>query len=407
MIKNISQTYREYSPRFWILTGATFIDHLGGMLLFPFFSLYITSKFGVGMVEVGFVFTIYSASSFIGSIIGGALTDKFGRRWMLLFGIVVSGASSLLMAFVDEINLFYVMTLLVGFLENTGGPAQQAMVADLVPEEKRSGGYGIQRVAVNLSATIGPAVGGLIASRSFFWLFVLDAVFSLITAVIVYFTLPETMPQSVKEQPENGSFFQTMSGYRQVLKDSLFMTFILITILTIMSYAQLNSTLAVYLRDYHGILEKQYGYLLSLNAILIVLFQFWATRRTDKHPPLRMMALSALFFAIGFGMFGLIDRMAWFVVAIIIITIGEMINAPVSQSLAARLAPESMRGRYMAMYGFSWSIPYAIGPLLAGIIMDNADPRLVWYACGTLGVIATVAFLRLHNSVRDRLQPTA
>ena len=93
-------------------------------------------------------------------MLGGALTDKMGRRWMLIFALIVSATSSLLMMVVNDLLLFYGLAALVGLLSNTGGPAQQAMVADLLPEEKLSEGYGIQRVAMNLAVVIGRAIGG-------------------------------------------------------------------------------------------------------------------------------------------------------------------------------------------------------------------------------------------------------
>ena len=96
MLDRIKTTYREFPSRFWILVVATFIDRMGGTLIFPFFALYITDKFDVGMTEAGILFAIFSVSGFVGSMLGGALTDKFGRRNMVLFGLVFrnSGKSS-------------------------------------------------------------------------------------------------------------------------------------------------------------------------------------------------------------------------------------------------------------------------------------------------------------------------
>ena len=86
----------------------------------------------------------------------------------------------------------------------------------------------------------------------------------------------------------------------------------------------------------------------------------------------------------------------------VVITIGEMVVAPVGQALVAKFAPEDMRGRYMAVFGFSWSIPFAIGPYLAGQILDNYDPRFLWYAAGMIGVLAVMGFLALHRHVEAR-----
>jgi MFS family permease len=132
---------------------------------------------------------------------------------------------------------------------------------------------------------------------------------------------------------------------------------------------------------------------------MVVLFQFAITRWIVQYRPLIVMAVGTLLYAIGFAMYGFVSGYVLFIVAMVIITIGEMVVVPTSEGLVARLAPEDKRGRYMAVFGFTWVIPSAVGPLLAGLIMDNADPRLVWYAAGLLGLIATGAFALLERRV--------
>src|SRR5512145_1591845 len=102
--RDIRNLYREYRRSFWILVGATFIDRLGGSLLFPFFALYITKKFNVGMTEVGVLFALFSLSALIGNFLGGALTDRVGRRRILIFGLLASSFSTLLMGFIESLQ---------------------------------------------------------------------------------------------------------------------------------------------------------------------------------------------------------------------------------------------------------------------------------------------------------------
>jgi len=95
---------------------------------------------------------------------------------------------------------------------------------------------------------------------------------------------------------------------------------------------------------------------------------------------------------------------ALFLLAMVIITFGEMVTIPVSQALVSRLSPEEMRGRYMAIFGFSWGIPFAVGPMLAGLIMDNFNPDWLWYASGGVSILAVAGFLGLHKPVKTSLQ---
>lgn len=402
MLSKFRRTYGQFPSTFWTLIGASFIDRLGGALLFPFFALYVTAHFGVGMTEVGILFAIFAISSMLGGVVGGAVTDRFGRRAALLFGLVTSALSSLAMGLTNDLGVLYVLAVFVGLLSNSAGPAQQAMIADLLPEKKHTEGYGIFRVAANLAVTIGPALGGLLAARSYFLLFVLDAISSLITAIIAYFILPETKPERAPGEAAE-TLAQTVSGYGLVLRDGLYMAFIAASILMVVVYTQMNSTLSVYLRDLHGVTEQGFGWILTMNAAMVVAFQFWVSRRTARFEPLTMMVLGSLFYAVGFALYGFVAAYWLFLLAMVIITIGEMIVTPVAQAIAARMAPRHMRGRYLAMYGFSWAIPTAIGPLAAGLIMDNGDPHLVWVAAGILGLVAALAYGLLQRRASTRL----
>jgi len=398
----------EFPRTFWTLMVASFIDRLGGFLLFPFFTLYITRKFQVGMTTVGIIFGLFSITGILGSSVGGALTDRIGRKPMLIFGLLASALSSVWMGLVGEIELFFIGAIIVGLFSNAGGPAQQAMVADLLPESQRAQGFAIWRVVVNLSATIGPAIGGLLAARSYLLLFLTDAALSTLVAVMVLLLIPETRVRLRKGQQE--TMAQSFQGYGQVVRDSAFMFFWVASVLTALVYMQMNSTLSVYLRDTHSVTEQGFGYLLSLNAAMVVLMQFWITRRASRYPPFTIMAWGTLLYALGFAMYGMVAEYSLFLLAMVVITLGEMLAAPVGQAIVARLAPADMRGRYMAFFGFSWAIPGVIGTYLAGLIMDYGDPRWVWFAAGILGLIATGMYLVMQAreaAAQEAASPTA
>ncbi len=399
-IDQIGIFFNEYPRTFWTLMGVSFIDHLGGALLFPFFALYITSKFDVGMTEVGILFALFSISSFIGSALGGALTDRLGRRGMLIFSLISTSVSSVLMGLVNTLSVFYLLALLVGIFTDVGGPARQAMMADLLPADKRVSGFGVFRVVFNISAAIGPAIGGFMATRSYLALFITDAILSFITAILVYKYIPETKPETREDAPHE-SLGATFRGYFTVLRDRIFVFYIFASILAGLVYMNFNTTLGVFLRDYRGIPESGYGILITINATMVVIMQFSVSRIIDKYQPMLMMALGTLLSGLGFALFGFVQTYSLAIVAMVILTIGEMIWAPVSNALVAMFAPEDKRGRYMAAFGFSWGIPFALGPLLAGRILDSGNGDWLWYACGILGVLGTLCFLALNRPVQN------
>ncbi|TFG48625.1 MAG: MFS transporter [Anaerolineales bacterium] len=393
MLKRLQKIYADFPQKFWIVVGASFIDRIGGTLLFPFFSLYITQKFGVGMTQAGIVLGTFSAFGLIGSMIGGALTDKFGRKTLILFGLVFSAGSTLALGLVNEFGVLIPLAVVIGLLSNIAGPAHQAMVADLLPEDKRQEGFGILRVVANMSWIIGPTIGGFIANRSYFALFVLDAVISCIVAVIFFFYISETKPET-KEEPE--SMLKTFAGYGLVLRDYAFVAFLVVSMLMGIVYQQMYNTLSVYLRDNHGIEPQGYGFLLTVSAITVILFQFSTTRMIKKYPAFIMMAVGVFFYMIGFGMFGFVSVFWLFAAAVVIITIGEMVIMPTASALATNFSPEDMRGRYMAVFDLSWALPATVGPSLAGLVLDNYNPDLLWYIGAGICAVAVFSFYGLH-----------
>jgi len=401
--KKIAQ---EFPRKFWSVVGVSFIDRVGGTMLFPFFALYITQKFHVGMTQAGVVLGLFSVFGLVGQMIGGALTDKFGRRKLIIFGLVFSAISTLAFGFINTFSALIPLAIGVGLLSDIAGPAHAAMIADILPENQRQEGFGILRVVGNLAWIFGPTIGGFVAGKSFLALFIIDAVISSLVALLFYLLIPETKPQNQPgEKPE--SLLVTFKGYFQVLRHGAFIAFMAAGMLMGLFYQQMYHSLSVYLRDNHGIDPKGYGFLLTASAIVVILFQFSMTRWIKKKPAFKMMALGTLFYMLGFSMFGFVGQYWLFVLAIMIITTGEMIVVPTSQALAVNFATEDMRGRYMGVFGITWMLPATIGPGAAGLILDHFNPNLLWYIGGALCAISALAYYGLHLKIgaQERFQP--
>ena len=395
MFDRLKKIYHEFPRLFWIVVAISFVDRIGNTLLFPFFALYITQKFSVGMTQAGILLGMSSLFGLIGSTIGGALTDKFGRKQLILFGLVFSAISSLSLGLVDSLSAMYPLMIFVGLLSSVSHPAHDAMIADILPDKQRQEGFGILRVVGNLSWIIGPTIGGFLANINFFYLFLIDAVISCIVAAIIFRVIPETKPEP-HAHAESETLLQTVAGYRIVFRDLAYMAFMLAGMLMLVVYQQMYGTLSVYLRDNHGISPSGYGFLMTTSAITVILFQFWVTRVIKHRPPFLMMALGTFFYMIGFTLFGMVAAYSLFALNIVIITIGEMIVMPTSQALAANFAPSAMRGRYMAIFGLSWAIPSTVGPGAAGYILDNYNPDLLWYIGGAICALSVLAYYALH-----------
>jgi MFS family permease len=323
------------------------------------------------------------------------LTDRLGRRKPILFGLVFSALSSLTLGFANNFEILYPLAVLIGLLSDVGGPAHGAMIADILPDRQRQDGFGILRVAGNIAWIIGPTIGGFVASRSFLAVFIMDAVVSIIVAVLFYLLMPETKPQTAPEHHET-SLFATFSNYRVALQDKSYLAFLAAGMLAGIVYIQMYNSLSVFLRNVHGVPPQRYGMLLSVSAVTVILGQFRMLRAMRGQPRFLMMAAGTLFYMFGFAMFGFVVAYWLFAVAVFVITIGEMIFFPIGQALASCFAPKQMRGRYMAVYELTGKFPATFGPAAAGVIIDHFNPVLLWFIGAILCAVSALGFYLLH-----------
>jgi MFS family permease len=403
VLERIQNVYQAYPQAFWVLMTGTFIDRLGTNLIMPFLAIYVVQRFDANITQVGLIYSIFAISSGAGNFLAGGLADRFGRRFTLILGLVFAATARIGLGLANDFTGLYVAAGFAGLFGAIGWPAQLAMTADLLGPGKRANGFGIQRVVINSTFALGPLVGGFFGPRiGYLPLFVMDALTSYFVALVIFSRLPETRPNQERDQPSE-NFAQTLTGYRRVLQDGTFLAFVLISILTWIAFMQMSTTLPIYLVEFQNVSEAFFGALVMVNALMVVFLQISISGWASKQPPLLMMIGGSAFYLVGFGSYGLSPSIPLFVVAIILITVGEMLIIPTSQALTALLAPADMRGRYVATERFTLVIAQSLGPLIATTIMDRFDPRGVWYGCSLICAISIVGFYGLHLHARERL----
>jgi MFS family permease len=236
---------------------------------------------------------------------------------------------------------------------------------------------------------------GLVAATSFFWLFVADAATTVILGLIVLFGLKRGIGRKADAASAGWS-----AALPVIARDGAFLRAVGASFCVAVVFWQTGSTLGLEVTEGAGLDEKAYGFLLGLNGIMIVFMELPLTSWTRRRDAQRVMALGYALMGGGLALLAFGSGVAMLVLAMVVLTIGEMVSSPVAGSYMANLAPDEMRGRYMGFAAFSWNIAAGIGPM-TGLWIYGMGTQMLWICCGLLGLIAAWLIL-----VRDKARHT-
>ncbi|WP_117208353.1 MFS transporter [Allorhizocola rhizosphaerae] len=386
----LSETVGGLPRTFWAIFSALLVNRVGAfaMLLLP---TYLTTVRGTSLAVAGLVTGAYGAGGVVGTLLGGVLADRWGRRKSYLAGTSTAAVLMLALGFARPVWLIATLAVLVGLAHMLPSAPMVAAIVDVTPEPDRPRAFNLQFWAFNMGMAAAGALAGLIAEVSFFALFAADAAMTALTAVLVWRLVPETRPAAVKAV--------VRQGLGVVFRDRVFLTFVGLTFALAVLTVQSTSTVQLAMAS-DGLRPSEYGLVVSVSGALIVLGQLFVPRMIAG---LRFAsALAVALGLIGFGYFGLMFAdAAWvYLVAAIVWTFGQMIGAPPNASIIAQLAPAHLRGRYQAVFSLVFPLAFFVAPAAGGWSL-GAIGAWHWLICGLLGGATAVGHL-LAAGPRDR-----
>jgi MFS family permease len=403
-LKSFRRRLEAYPRQFWVLTLGIFIYVGAAALAFPYEAIYLRSVLGASMTTIGVVFGLVPLAVMPVQFWGGQLTDKFGRRFIIMLSVLVGVVWFVGFAFITQI---WQVAALVAFESALGWPlfqtASNAMIADLLPPERRQQGFGITRVAMNLGVVVGPAVAGLALGfgATFRELFLSAAAGCAFMVVLMAIWIRESRPASAL-LPVRHTDREGRSGYRLVLNDRVFLIFCLVAVLPVFCIGNFGSVYAVFVTDFLGLPYREWGYLLALNAAIVAVVQYPLVSALRRRNRMSLLAVSSALLAIGIGGSAFAGPLWSLVFLIAVMSVGETLLSPVASAEVADLAPEAVRGRYMGVWTVVWNGGAALGPAFGGWAMDHIGGRQAFVVLLVVGLAGAVLFLLLAGPWRRR-----
>jgi MFS family permease len=381
----------------WFLFAGAFVNRLGTFVM-PFIVLYLTSAH-FSTPQAGGAIAAYGVGGLIAQGVGGVVADRLGRRNTIGVAMLLAGAFTIALWQAHVLVVIYALMVCLAVCAEMHRPATGALIADLLPPDQRVTAFTMYRLAVNTGWAVGLALGGFLAVHAFSYLFVGDAITSATYGVIALVALPHGVRTSRAQERHLGSARSSIAA------DRGFLLFLGGALLIAIVYSQNVSTLPLHIRD-TGHPPSTYGLLQSLNGILIVLFELPITAWTMHRSRTAIVALGGLCVGAAFCSLAFARSVPALAAAIVVWTIGEMLESPVASAYVADRAPEHARGRYQAAYGSMFGVAWIVGPLL-GTGLYAVRPGLLWLACGVLGGLGALLAAVAGRHPASPLEPAS
>ena len=395
--KGLSALVQGLPPTYWLIWTGTLINRLGGFVI-PFLTLYLTAQREIPISTAALMVSFFGAGSFLAQLTGGEMTDRLGRRPVMLMSFFITPIFMVTLGLARDLALISICTFIVGFFTDLYRPAVGAAIADLVPPESRTRAYGYNYWAINLGAAVAPLLAGLMADYNFLILFVADALTTAIFGFIVLFGIHETRPA----EAHHASRLPLQERISQLKRAPILLIFSLITLFFGIIYMQGNVTLPLDMQA-HGLGPRDYGVAIAVNGLLIILVTIPVSNLAVKWPRFETVAASAALLGLGFGFTALATNLPLFALSVVLWTLGEIAATSVGPTIIADLSPVELRGLYQGIFGAAWGLSFFIGPLAGGWIYDHWGSDALWVGCLILGIVIAFCYLALSAPARRQI----
>jgi predicted MFS family arabinose efflux permease len=394
MLQASLQLYRKaYSgiPRpIWWLSMVIFVNRSGTMVI-PFLTVYLTHR-GYTLTQAGMVMATFGVGAILGGYIGGRLTDIFGSFYVQFTSLFINGLLFIVLGYMQSLWQISLLVFLLASIGESFRPANAAAIAAYSDPVNRTRCYSLNRLAINLGWSIGPAIGGILAGISYRLLFWVDGITAIVASVLLFIFLHGTGQKRIAgtKQSEKISI--------PVYRDKMFMKAMFFLMLVGFCFFQMFSIIPVYYRDFVHMSEPTIGWVLGLNGLIIAFVEMVLVYKLEnRRNALVYMFAGALVMAASFLVLSSIALFGIVLMSMLFITAGEMLLFPFTNSFWVSRTSSHNRGRYASVYTMTFAMAQVTAPLVASTLARKAGFQPLFIFDFVLCTIAAFGFLWLRK----------
>lgn len=385
---------KKFDRSLWIRFWGELILGIGFFMMYPFLSLYLNDKLSGNTFLVGLVLASSPVAALIGSLVGGTIADRIGRKPVMVISLMFCSLSSAGYIIAKTALSFALVGFVQGFFNSIYHPAASAMVADVTKEEDRLEAYGLLRIGVNVGAAVGPLIGAVIFFFSKESIFLMLSLLNLLFALVTLIFIKESRPNVKKVEGYDADY----RGYSFVFRDVRFLIYLIAGVFLSIAYAQPDIILPIYFKNENISIKyfaSPYAFLMALNGAMVVLLQMPISRYLETKPLKVSLVGAGVMFAFSMFIYSMKLPFYMYILSNVIYTIAEMFEAPAVMKFVADISPEDRRGEYMGASGMRWTIGRILGPILGGGINRYFGTQYLFLLMSIFCLISAYLFKKM------------
>jgi len=389
---------KRFPLQLWVLFAATLVNRMGTMVL-PFLAIYLTHQRGFSIDKAGMVLAIYGAGTLISGVGSGWLCERLGAARAMVWCLVIAAAIMFLFPFAESLTTIVIFTVLLSIFNEMARPMGMTLTSEFSPSELRKSAFAIDRLAINLGMSIGPIIGGILAQRSFLWIFVIDGATTLLAAIVVTISFVRLgcFKKKGPSSPDTTSDRSAFASFKAALRDPTLRYFLIPAVLLSMVFFQHESTLPIYLVNELMLSPVTYGLMFTVNTVMIIFLELPLNIATSHWSLRKTLFIGSLFNALGFGSIAFV-RSVWGLFALVAVwTFGEMMTFPAASAYVSEISPPHRRATYMGLFTASFGLSFILGPMGGAFLMQHFGSTTLWLASLSCGLVSTLLFLKVKD----------
>lgn len=380
----------------WLLSLAQLINRAGTMVVF-FLSVYLKDDLMFTLDQVGVIMALFGLGTIAGVFVGGKLVDRIGYYPVMITSLFLGTIMFALVGFIRSYEVLMVAMFLLSFCSEAFRPANMAAISFYADPEIYTRAVSLNRLAVNLGFSIGPAVGGFLSEKSFQNIFWADSISSFF-AMIILLLFVKKSAREIGVKKEEGSADAMRSPYQ----DKAFLFFLPLTMLYAVSFFQFFSTMPIYYTEIEHFSKSEIGWLMALNGLLVALFEMVIIYKyQNTWSVYRFIAVGAAMVVVSYVSLLFGGGLGWMIVLTIVISFSEMLAMPFMNTFMNNRAAGGSRGQYSSLYIMAWSSSQILTPILATQIISGWGFNTLWVVMAGFAAVCMVAVLWLKARLSE------